>query len=54
MGWLLAAILFLPVLTEQSPDVLVSRPLPSARPAFDLEPASFDLLGYRESSGTRR
>jgi hypothetical protein len=50
MGWLLVAVLLLPVSSQQPIDaVLESRPLavvPITLP--DVEPASFDLMDFRE------
>ena len=51
MGWLLAAVLLLPISNQVAPaePTLVSRPLvltPIVLP--DLEPASFDLMDFRE------
>ena len=56
MGWLLAAVLFLPVSTQLSvaDAVLVSRPLDIAPIVLpDLEPASFDLIDFREEQRER-
>jgi hypothetical protein len=55
MGWLLVAVLLLPVSNQLSPvEVLVSRPL-AAGPIVlpDLEPASFDLIDFREQQRER-
>jgi hypothetical protein len=50
MGWLLAAVLLLPVSNQLSPaEVLVSRPLSNGPIVLpDIEPASFDLIDFRE------
>ena len=55
MGWLLAAVLFLPVSNQLSPaEVLGSRPLaPGPIVLPDVEPASFDLIDFREEQRER-
>ena len=55
MGWLLAAVLFLPVSNQLSrAEILVSRPLATGPIVLpDVEPASFDLIDFREEQRER-
>jgi hypothetical protein len=55
MGWLLAAVLLLPVSNQVPPaDALVSRPLAIAPIVVpDVEPASFDLIDFLEEQRGR-
>ena len=55
MGWVLVAVLLLSVSDQLSPaEVLASRPLPIVPIVLpDVEPASFDLMDYREEQRER-
>jgi hypothetical protein len=55
MGWLLVAVLLLPVSNQLSPpEVLVSRPMAMVTIVLpDVEPASFDLMDFREEQRER-